>query len=338
VVFDDAPVERGESMYVSALFAANAPLKVYFDFTRLCNLACRHCITSSGPTVDRSNELPTTRILDLVAEMASYGVLELAIGGGEPFVHPAWPSILQTVDASGMNFIVTTNGLLVTQALAQQLAALQPLEVRVSFDGPRAMHESIRGHRTYDRALRGLARLADAGINTAARVTLGVGAEDGLETLFSDLADAGTRVVKIAAMKMAGRAVTDARELLGYRASRHGAARIREQGEALGLHVQFSSDDFPLLADEASDPKLRDSDRPSCGAGFETCHVAPTGHVLGCSAIPQLAFGSLKDAAFADVWESKVAAAYRGRATESGNRRLCEINFVGLGSLGSGRK
>ena len=76
--------QLGESVYTSANFLPAAPLKVYFDFTNRCNLSCRHCITSSSPTVDTSNELRTSRITELVREMADMGCLELATGGGMP--------------------------------------------------------------------------------------------------------------------------------------------------------------------------------------------------------------------------------------------------------------
>ncbi|MGH8933497.1 MAG: SPASM domain-containing protein [Egibacteraceae bacterium] len=95
-------------------------------------------------------------------------------------------------------------------------------------------------------------------------------------------------------------------------------------GQAQDLRVQLSSDDFPVSAADANDPKLRDNDQPNCGAGFETCYVSPRGQLLGCVTIPQIDFGDLHTRPFLEVWNSRQAAAYRHRAAATDQRRLCD--------------
>ncbi len=139
------------AIYTSTKFLPSAPLKIYFDFTNRCNLSCRHCITSSSPTVDTSDELSPTRITELIMEIAELGALELATGGGEPFFHPEWERLFHAVVEVGLNLIITTNGLRLTADVVRVLREVEPLEMRVSFDGGPKLHEHIRGKNTYRR-------------------------------------------------------------------------------------------------------------------------------------------------------------------------------------------
>jgi MoaA/NifB/PqqE/SkfB family radical SAM enzyme len=147
------------------------PLKVYFDMTYRCNLTCRHCITASSPYADVSNELSTPRILTLLDEMAAAGIQQIAVGGGEPLVHSDWQMIFKHITDLGMKLIVTTNGVLLHERNIQAFKTVAPAEMRVSFDGGKHFHNSIRGRDNYDKALKGLETLIQNGFNAVARYT-----------------------------------------------------------------------------------------------------------------------------------------------------------------------
>jgi MoaA/NifB/PqqE/SkfB family radical SAM enzyme len=257
--------------------------------------------------------------------MAQLGVLELATGGGEPLFHPHWAELFKSVTDAGMNLIVTTNGLLLTQKAIERLKHIAPLEMRVSFDGGPTLHEHVRGANTYRRALRGLERLVVNRFSAAARLTLCRGVDEELPILFSDLQAAGVAKIKIAVVKPAGRAATQTGSHLvdGIPNSRK-AEELVKLGEQFGLAVQLSADDFPISITDAKDPKLRDIERPNCGAGFESCYITPTGQILGCVVLPNLGLGELRNQPFRTVWEGKLAREYRQSASGVTTRRLCD--------------
>lgn len=60
---------------------------VNFRFTYHCNIACRHCYNSSGPS-RKSERIPLDRMLAIVAQMPEAGLDRLIITGGEPFLYP----------------------------------------------------------------------------------------------------------------------------------------------------------------------------------------------------------------------------------------------------------
>lgn len=324
-----------EAAYTSESFLAYAPLRVYFDFTYRCNFECKHCITSSSPHVDTKGELPTERILELASELAAIGVLELQTSGGEPFAHPDWEQICRHIVGLGMGLIITTNGSLIRPELAETLSELQPTEVRVSFDGGPQLHDHVRGEQAYRKAINGIRLLAQAGINTTARMTLCNGADEELPVLFADLAEAGARRIKIALVKPTGRAATESgAHLLRPLPEQDEVTWLIELGRQHGLEVQLSADDFPVSYEETNDPKLRDLERKNCGAGFETAYISPKGELLGCVAIPNLGFGELHKTSFLEAWRGNIAETYRRMAMETSERRLCDALCNGCGNKG----
>ena len=312
-----------DALFTSGSFIPQAPLKVYFDMTYLCNLQCRHCITSSSPFVDISRELPTLRILEIIEELATIGVLEIAVGGGEPFVQPDWQLIFKHITDLGMNLIVTSNGILMNKKNVQSLKATQPLEVRISFDGGRVFHNNIRGRDNYDKALRGLDNLLQKDIHATARFTYCNGADEELESLFYDVAQTGCHNIKIAMLKKAGRAIHEP-DLMPQMPDMETACWLMTLGQKHGLTVQLSSDDFPISYLEAHDTKLRESSRSNCGAGFETCYISPFGQVYSCVTIPTIEFGRLHHESFLTAWRSQKAQIFRAEASACGVCRICD--------------
>jgi MoaA/NifB/PqqE/SkfB family radical SAM enzyme len=185
-----------QDLYSLSTFDSRSPLKVYFDFTYLCNLECRHCITNSSPQVNRQNELPSERIVSIMNELASLGVLEIGVGGGEPLCRSDIFSLLDHARAIGLNVVLTTNGILVTSEIAKRLKEYQVSEVRVSFDGSQTVHDSIRGTGNYQKALKAVRVLMQNAVKTVPRITLCNDDRPGLDMLFKELALTGVSTVK----------------------------------------------------------------------------------------------------------------------------------------------
>ena len=62
----------------------SAPIRVYFEITRRCNLTCSHCFVSSSPTAMEG--MSTATAIALLDHMRQMGVIELRITGGEPTI------------------------------------------------------------------------------------------------------------------------------------------------------------------------------------------------------------------------------------------------------------
>jgi MoaA/NifB/PqqE/SkfB family radical SAM enzyme len=64
----------------------DAPICLTWELTYACNLACVHCLSSSGKRDPR--ELTTRQCMDVIDELERMQVFYVNIGGGEPTVRP----------------------------------------------------------------------------------------------------------------------------------------------------------------------------------------------------------------------------------------------------------
>lgn len=306
-----------------ASFEPQAPLKVYFDFTYLCNLECQHCITNSSPRANRNNELKSERIRQIMNELAAIGVLELGIGGGEPLCHPDLDSLLAHAASLQLNTVLTTNGVLVTAEKGKLLRDAGVFEVRVSFDGSETVHDDIRGKGVYQRALKAVQTLIRIGVTTVPRLTLCKDDLNGLDTLFKDLKSVGATSVKAALVEPRGRAsLSQNQDLFKYNRDLTTATLLRDLSQKHAMKLKMPSD-MAGCAEFSDGGELRLGKIKSCGSGLETAYVSPTGNVQPCSGTPEHAFGNITSDAFMDSWTNAQAIAWRQRAGASCTWCLC---------------
>lgn len=135
-----------------------ARLWLYTNFH--CNLACDYCCVSSSPHAPR-RELGVERIARLVTEAAEWGVGEIYLTGGEPFLLPDIDTIVRTC----MDVLPTT---VLTNAMVFKGRGLRALEslpreglaLQISLDSATpGLHDSHRGAGSWARAVAGI-RLA----------------------------------------------------------------------------------------------------------------------------------------------------------------------------------
>jgi radical SAM protein with 4Fe4S-binding SPASM domain len=134
-----------------------APINVAIEITNQCNLSCPHCANRAGAI--GHGGLSTTEVAHLLEEFSRMKVFLVTITGGEPFVRPDLPELLQYADELGLRVIVLTNGLLINPGVLARLP--QSVALQVSLDGLGTEYEAIRGSGTFNQVLRVLDWLAD---------------------------------------------------------------------------------------------------------------------------------------------------------------------------------
>ncbi len=174
---------------------------LWFNTGTLCNLTCADCYIESSPTNDRLVYLGLDEARDFLDEIAAddLPVREIGFTGGEPFMNPDLPAMIELSLARGFDVLVLTNAMRPMMKRAEDLLALRErfgerLVVRVSLDhyAP-ALHETERGARTWTPAIEGLKWLGDHGfaVNVAGRLKWGEpepAMRAGYARLFHDLA------------------------------------------------------------------------------------------------------------------------------------------------------
>lgn len=131
--------------------------------TDRCNFRCRYCMPAEGlPWIERSELLSFEEIERLVRLMATMGVDEVRLTGGEPLVRRGFPRLVSLLSAiSGVTDLsLTTNGYLLERD-ARPLVNAGIKRVNVSLDSlQRDRFFQATRHDSLPRVLRGLDELA----------------------------------------------------------------------------------------------------------------------------------------------------------------------------------
>ncbi len=127
---------------------AERPLLVYWELTRACELACRHC-RAEAVSRRHPRELSTVAGYALLEQLAGFGppLPHLVLTGGDPLKRPDLFDLISRARSLGFSVAITPSG---TYALTQRVVArLKDAGVSIlalSLDGSTAArHDALRG-------------------------------------------------------------------------------------------------------------------------------------------------------------------------------------------------
>jgi uncharacterized protein len=264
-------------------------VNVALVLTHACNLACSYCYTGEKKVV-RMHPDVARRALDLgfasVDDRAAG--MQVTFFGGEPLLeHDLLVSVAKEARERAarvgcpLKLQVTTNGTLLTEARAAELAELE-VHVALSLDGTRSQHEAGRplagGGSSYDAAMRSLDVMIAS--KTAFDVISVVDPANVAE-LSQGVEDLLARgVASLTLNPNWGGAWTD--ELLGVWSSeyeRMAAIFVSWMRRGRVVRIEPLESAMQALLAEGSPEVLGDG----CGAGTRRVAVAPSGRIYACA-------------------------------------------------------
>ncbi len=145
---------------------------VVWNVTRRCNLKCVHCYAhAKNRPVD--NELTTQQGMELINDLAEFGSPVMLFSGGEPLVRKDLPQLAAYAVEKGMRAVISTNGTLITPAMARTLKEIGLSYIGISLDGMQEINDRFRGIKgAFKSALEGIKNSQDAGIKVGLRFTI----------------------------------------------------------------------------------------------------------------------------------------------------------------------
>ncbi len=153
-------------------FAADKKPVVVWNTTRVCNLKCVHCYARA---VARSHdkELTHDQALEMIDDLADYGVPVILFSGGEPLLRPDLVELAHHAVGKGMRAVISTNGTLITPEKARQLKAVGLSYVGVSLDGMEPVNDRFRGKQgAFQQAMAGIRHCQEVGLKVGLRFTI----------------------------------------------------------------------------------------------------------------------------------------------------------------------
>lgn len=124
------------------------PLLIYWELTRACELACRHCRAEAIARRD-PRELSTEAGLDLLRRLAGFGapLPHLVLTGGDPLKRPDLFALIDGARSLGFTVAITPSGTYaLTERVVGDFRAAGLAMMALSLDGSTAArHDAVRG-------------------------------------------------------------------------------------------------------------------------------------------------------------------------------------------------
>jgi mycofactocin radical SAM maturase len=274
----------------------DAPICLTWELTYACNLACVHCLSSSGRRDPR--ELSSEECKAVIDELQRMQVFYVNIGGGEPTVRRDFWELLDYATAHDVGVKFSTNGSRITPAIAARLAASEYVDVQISLDGATAeVNDVVRGVGSYATAIAAMEHLHAAGFK-GFKVSVVMTRENVSQLdAFKAIADRYEAQLRITRLRPSGRGA-DVWDRLHPTADQQ-----RELYQWLMKHgerVLTGDSFFHLSAFGEALPGLN-----LCGAGRVVCLIDPVGDVYACPFAIHDAFlagNVLEPGGFTTVW------------------------------------
>jgi len=227
---------------------------VVWNVTRRCNLKCVHCYAHAK---DRSfnNELSFSEGKTLIDDLAQFGVPVLLFSGGEPLVRKDLPELAAYAVSKGMRAVISTNGTLISSAMARTLKDIGLSYVGISLDGMEEINDHFRGLKgAYRQALVGIRNCQEAGIKVGLRFTVNRFNVNEIPKIFQLLEDMDIPRVCFYHLVYAGRGSELVREDLSHEQSRKAVDLIMDLTQK--LHDKGLSKEVLTVDNHADGPYL----------------------------------------------------------------------------------
>ena len=149
---------------LTAATRANVPYAAIVELTRRCNLHCRHCY--AAPERGRP-ELTRDELFAVLDDLHALGALFITFSGGDPTVSRDFLPVLRRASELHMAVQFFSNGLLLDEKTADELAALRLFHAGISIYGatPETHDRITRRPGSLQLTLAGARRLKARGVH-----------------------------------------------------------------------------------------------------------------------------------------------------------------------------
>ncbi|MHA2392102.1 MAG: radical SAM protein [Promethearchaeota archaeon] len=292
------------------IFRYTFPVAMTFAVTYQCQCKCIHC--SAGMHIKRNiPELSTLEAKYVIDQSQNLGVSIIAFTGGEPLLRDDIFELISYVDKKKAVPILFTNGLLLSDEVAEKLAKAGLYSIFVSIDSPdQKEHDDLRGRSNlFEVAIDGIKKMKSKGVfvGISSYATRSATERGMYKRLYSLAREIGVDNVILFDGVPTGKMLKDTSEML--------TAEQREEIREYSAKI-FNQQLIPPLSSQSWQNSIEGYlGGIGCLAANIQYYVSAYGEVTPCDFSP-LSFGNIKKTLLGDIWKKMVKhPAYNHRST-----------------------
>lgn len=294
------------------------PIYITFCITSICNANCKHCSSS----VAQKGDISTETIIEVLKDLKSCGVFNLALSGGEPLLHPDFDLIAQTAVDLGLSTGVGTNGIVICEEVIEKIKRLKLDRVQISLDGGNALtHDSFRGvEGMFKESIRAIGMLVKSGIKTNVCMTPKRFNHNELEEVIDLSYDLGVSGFNLSQFVPMGKGMEPLDLNVGEWKNIMEVWYAKKQ--KYSGRMRFTSHEAQLVTIDKSYEDMLGF--RGCQAGIGNGCILSDGTILPCVMLYE-PLGNVKEALFSEVWKnSSVVKDLKNRNKLLGSCKICK--------------
>ncbi len=267
----------------------NIPLSIFIELTHECNMKCYYCYQRS---FKKSRELELSQWKEILKQFKKAGALYITFSGGEPFLRCDFLEIISFAGKHDFALSIITNGLLINRDLANELKALNIMDIGVSLHAANEyLHDRLSGvPGSFQTALNSIRLLVAAGIKVLIKHSVS-NANFGEYLKLQNLAESEGCAFEcdstILPMHFG--------EVSQYALSEEQHYTFLKEMHISPLSNCVIKSDLSVL---------------HCDAGRSLCGIAPNGEVFPCIILP-ISLGNISATPFETIWHGDRAYQFR---------------------------
>ena len=281
---------------------ASLPRSVIVEITNTCNEACAHCYLAAGPK--RLAKMDLAAFTSLCQQMRKAHVYRMQLTGGEVFMHPKFPEMLEVALAEFSEVAVFTNATILTERVLELLVAhRERITLSISLDSANPeTHNRLRNHRrAYEKTVANIRRLTNAGIFVRISAVLFDENMWELEAMAQQAHELGAKMFVFNFIEGFGRG----KDMVEQQAGQGGQEYLDYLAEVVEKYKHI----LPIVEEEQrSEIAVRDN----CGAGSNSVVVSANGDLRPCNLFPEsFSFGNVHRDSWEDLFAQPMALKLR---------------------------
>jgi radical SAM protein with 4Fe4S-binding SPASM domain len=305
------------------------PLKVQWDILYRCNSKCVTC--DRWQALEGTDNMPLEREKLLLDELAAMGTFSVAFSGGEPFLRKDIFELFKHAKKVGLTTSVNSNGLLITEAMAERIVDSGLDMIYLSLDGGNAeTNDYIRGvPGSFEKTFKAIERIRNVRKD---RPKIFINCTVNNRNV-GELVD----LVRLArAANVDGVTIQPAHNCADMEFSLPEDLTLSDSSiprfeEQLALLKRDFSDMFPMMDEYFAHfgTFVRDPSslyRYRCVAAYTSVQIHPNGDVYSCPVAFEK-MGNLLSSSFREIWYSPAGDNLRGRIKD-GKHPMCWFTCV----------
>jgi len=299
------------------------PSLISWNLTKKCNLRCPHCYMEAGRKAE--DELTTEECLELIGEMKALGTEMLILTGGEPLLRKDIYEIARYASDQRIWVVMGTNGVLITDRVAEKMVACGVKGVGISIDSlDPAKHNSFRGGPdAWEYSVKALDICRAHGLEVLVQTTIMDMNYAEVPRLIEFAREKGAWSFNLYFLVQTGRgqemndlSAEGTEEMLSY------LVGVQDQHKPMLVRSKCAPH-FKRISYERG---LGGLESGGCMAGSEYCRITPEGNVTPCPYMTVVA-GNVREKSFTEIWESSaVLLQLRDARNLKGRCGDCEFN------------